>query len=193
MTSLAYRLQENGLQTRLEIFPTDSVSSRSRHVYVDTVFVLIRAAERLFKFPLSQPPSSTLRTNLPAQIGLQTMTQNDILILQPATEMSNTGPNTDDQANNASCFTQNAPAHPEALSTGSGREYILMCSDEKQWLTTREDLDVSEIKSDCQLFSSFRSRIHARKSRLGRLASFKTIGRISFVKVRITSTSLRLV
>jgi len=60
--------------------------------------------------------------------------------------------------------------------------FILLCSDRGDWLTTRDDFDVTNIRSDQQLFRAFRHRRGLRKPWLRRLLGLTTIQRISFVK-----------
>lgn len=78
---------------------------------------------------------------------------------------------------------QTTAMQQQQIPPKSRKDYILLCSDERGWLTTWKDLDVSQIKSDSELFELFRSRVNGRHHWTRRFTSLKTIQRISFVKV----------
>jgi hypothetical protein len=62
-------------------------------------------------------------------------------------------------------------------------DFMLLCSDDKGWLTSRDDLNASQIRSDSELFNAFRLRLYQRKNWVHWSLSLKSIQRISFVKV----------
>lgn len=66
-------------------------------------------------------------------------------------------------------------------------DFMLLCINDERWLTTREDLNVTEppILSDEQLFQEIRKRYFARFSYLRLKLSLKSVQRITFVKVRL--------
>ena len=140
---------------------------------------LISSATRFFHYASGQSfsrPSTPVSTGLPGNPNSSTMTQSR----QRTTLPANTVPNLGYQPNNASVSAQTATTHQPL--TGSQNDYILLCSDEKRWLTTWEDLDVTQIKSDRELFEQFRTRLNRRKPWVHRCFSLKTIQRIDFVK-----------
>lgn len=160
----------------------DSVFSKLYHLYLpirNTVVYLTKTATMFFHYAPRQSsshPSSSISTGLPGQVRSSTMTQSRRQTVQPVSTVPNVGY----QPNNASQTT--ATQHQQALA-GSQNDYMLLCSDEKGWLTTREDLNVSQMKSDRELFGAFQSRLKLRKHWTRRFASLKTVQRISFVKV----------
>lgn len=102
---------------------------------------------------------------------------------QPTGAISNISQNT----SNTPGPIPNTVAHHLRSSNSSVDDFMLLCSDEKGWLTTRDDLNVSNVKSDKELFKIFRSRLRGRKSRTHRLISLRNIQRISFVQVKLYS------
>jgi hypothetical protein len=87
------------------------------------------------------------------------------------------------QLSSPSGSTRTTATEHQQPSTDSQNDYISLCSDETGWLTTRDELNVSRIRSDRELFDSFKSLLRSRKCWARRFASLKTIQRISFVKV----------
>lgn len=85
-----------------------------------------------------------------------------------------------------STIGQPTPASPNVRD-----DYMLLCSDDKGWLTNRYDLKVSQIRSDRELFDVFRFRLYQSKNWVRRICSLKSIQRISFVKVRRPSSIFR--
>jgi hypothetical protein len=113
------------------------------------------------------------------QVESSTITQDEQQTVQSGSAVPNVG----NQPSNAlSSIKTTITQHQQTLE-GSQNDYMLLCSDDKRWLTTRDDLNVSQIRSDRGLFDSFASRLKTRKRWARRFASLKTIQRISFVKV----------
>lgn len=96
---------------------------------------------------------------------------------------SNTLPNHGPQYTGLSGSSQTVPPPPQPTLPTSKSDYMLLCSDDMGWLTTREDLNVSPISSDRELFDAFRHLIKRRKRWAHLFLSLKSIQRISFIKV----------
>jgi hypothetical protein len=165
--------------------PTDSGFFRLLHSYLmlrNTVVSLIKIATTFLHYTSMQStthPSTSTPTGLPGQASSCDTTQGG----QQTERSVSAVPTVGYQLSNPSGFTQTAAAQHQHSSTDSQHDYMLLCSDESGWLTTREELNVSQIRSDKELFDSFESILRSRKCWARRFASLKTIQRISFVKV----------
>ena len=98
-------------------------------------------------------------------------------------QLTGTLPDSGPQPTNRSEVNQTTATQRPQRPESSVNDYMLLCSDEKGWLTTWEDLDVSYITSDKELFESIQSRLEWRRRWTRRFASLKSVQRISFVKV----------
>jgi hypothetical protein len=126
----------------------------------------------------TQNPSGTSASTSvepPRQVGSSTVRQ--------SVQAIGNLPNASNQSSNTSASNPTTTVQYQQLSADPLHDYMLLCSDEKGWLTTREDMDVTEIKSDRQLFDTFRSRIANRRRWTHRFVSLRSIQHISFVKV----------
>lgn len=135
----------------------------------------------------SSRPSTSIPTGLPAQVISPITTQSGQQTAQPVSAAPNVGY----QPTNAPGSNQTATAQQQQTLAGSRNDYMLLCSDDKGWLTSRKDMNVSQIRSDRELFELFRSLLNRRKSWARRFVNLKTIQRISFVKVSSASYLLR--
>jgi hypothetical protein len=180
IAKLAILLQEHGVQSRLEVHPADSVYFKLYYLYLllcNTVVYLTKTAATFFHYASKQYRSHTLAstfTGLPGRVNLSTMTQDEQQNVQSVSAVPNSG----HQPIDASCTIQTTATQHQQTPEGSRNDYMLLCSDEKGWLTTRDDLNVSLIRSDRELFNSFQSRLKTRKHWARRFASLRTIQRI---------------
>ncbi|KAF2257684.1 ankyrin [Lojkania enalia] len=67
-------------------------------------------------------------------------------------------------------------------------DYMLLCINDSQWGTTRDDMSVAAITSDHELFDVMRSRYFLHRGQLRRWLSIQTLQRIIFVKVSVDSS-----
>jgi hypothetical protein len=146
----------------------------------NTVVHLVNSAARFCHYASGQTlsrPSTLVSPGPPGNPIPSTTTQSKQRTALPA----NAVPNLQRKTSNVSVSAQNTTT--QQVPTGSRNDYILLCSDERRWLTTWEDLNVTETKSDRELFEQFHTRLNRRKRWIRRCVSLKTIQRISFVKV----------
>jgi hypothetical protein len=92
--------------------------------------------------------------------------------------------------------TQNQPVNqsvPQVMTQGRSRpirdDFLLLCINDSSYLTTRNDINVAPVVSDQQLFRTIRQQYFSQRNRLAGLISFKSIQRITFVKVRYYQNS----
>lgn len=133
-------------------------------------------------------PATSITTEPPSQATSSGTTQG----VQETKHSVRAVPTISYQLRNPSKSVQAIATQHQPSSTDSQNDYMLLCSDESGWLTTRDELNVSQIRSDRELFDSFQSVLKSRKCWARRFASLKTIQRISFVKVngfRISATT----
>jgi hypothetical protein len=185
MTKLARLLQESGIESQLEMCPIESVFAKLCHLYLPLRNTIVHSTNTAIIFfhyvsgqsrsrsstPVSTKLSGPISSSIENQSGLQTG--------QSVGAVSNVGSDSSEVAG----ATQTTATQQQQTLPSSRKDYILLCSDERGWLTTWEDLDVSQIRSDRELFELFRSRVNGRNHWTRRFTSLKTIQRISFVKV----------
>lgn len=177
-------MESNASLNRTRMIPYCSVYALYTFRYVTRLSILLKKA-KIFYHCVSTKSSTHPSTSTPTQTGGQISSSviphsgQQTVQIASATTMANS------QSSNTagSTPTQITATQQQQTPASSHNDYILMCSDENGWLTTREDLKVSQIKSDRELFELFHSRLNRRKSWGRRFANLKTIQRISFVKV----------
>jgi hypothetical protein len=185
IAKLAILLQEHGVQSQMEVHPADSTYFTLYRVYLllcNTVVYLTKTAAIFFYYASRQSTSHTSTSTsvgLPGRVNLSTMTQGEQQTVQSVSAVPNGG----HQPNNALSSVQAIATQHQQTLESSRDDYMLLCSDDNSWLTTRDDLNVSQIRSDRELFDAFQSRLKERKRWARRFASLKSIQRISFVKV----------
>jgi hypothetical protein len=178
-------LQESGIKSQVEVCPTESVSTKLYHLYLPlrNAFVhLTNTAILLWHYASGQDrsrPSTSGSTNLSRPISSSIETESGPQTVPSVNAMSNIGLEPSKAAGDA----RTTAMQQTNTLPGSQKDYVLLCSEERGWLTTWEDLDVSKIRSDKELFEIFRRRVNERSHWARRFASLKTIQRISFVKV----------
>jgi hypothetical protein len=76
-------------------------------------------------------------------------------------------------------------ATPRASTTSSPvtADYVLLCINDSKLLVTRDDLDLTPVVSDKQLFTCFRTRYFPRRNWSHKVISLKSLQNITFVKV----------
>jgi hypothetical protein len=99
------------------------------------------------------------------------------------------------QSSSSDLQSQAAPAVASASRTVRNRvtaDYLLLCIDDSEDLTTRDDLDLTTrpIVSDQQLFSLFRTRYFSRRNWIHKYFSLKSLQSVTFVKVSACSLGL---
>lgn len=74
---------------------------------------------------------------------------------------------------------------PQASTTSSPvtADYVLLCINDSKLLVTRDDLDLTPVVSDQQLFTCFRTRYFPRRNWIHKVISLKSLQNITFVKV----------
>jgi hypothetical protein len=74
---------------------------------------------------------------------------------------------------------------PQASTTSSPMtaDYVLLCINDSKLLVTRDDLDLTPIVSDQQLFTCFRTRYFSRRNWIHKVISLRSLQNITFVKV----------
>lgn len=185
MTKLSRLLRENGIESQLEVSPIDSVFAKLYHMYLplrNMVVHLANTGVMFFHFVLMQirsRSSVSVSTNSSGPTSLSIENQGGLSTAKSANIVSNVGHDSSKMA----APIQTTAMQQQQTPPKSRKDYILLCSDERSWLTTWKDLDVSQIKSDSELFEMFRSQVNGRHHWTRRFTSLKTIQRISFVKV----------
>lgn len=175
-------LQQSGVNSIPEVISGPSTLSQISSIYLpirNMMVYLIVSTRRFYYYASGQSlslSSNPAPATLPSSSGSSTTTQSKQQIVQPNNAVLVSAP----KPGVAPVTAVNATTQQ---TTGSSSNYILLCSDEKRWLTTWEDLNVTEIKSDKELFGRFRAQLSRRKRWVGHFISLKTIQRISFVKV----------
>lgn len=187
IAELANRLRQIGIKANVEVDPVESVpvglhllylSVRNSFVHMNQIITTFIHCSFGFK---SVQPSITVPTG-----NSNTITppkQAKVLQQKVSQPPPSKTPDTRHQ-NKASGSTSSAAVQHQQISTNSDNDYMILCSDDRGWLTTREDVNVSNIKSDEELFGVFRNQLHGRYSWTRRFASLRTVQKISFVKVR---------
>ncbi|KAF4628030.1 hypothetical protein G7Y89_g10120 [Cudoniella acicularis] len=69
-----------------------------------------------------------------------------------------------------------------ATSSPVTADYVLLCINDSKFLITRDDLDLTAVVSDQQLFKCFRTRYFSRRNWIQRALSLKSLQNIIFVK-----------
>jgi hypothetical protein len=155
-----------------------------RNMFIHNTNTAGKSIRNVSRLSMSHP-STSISTKLPGQTNSFPMPEGG----QNTAQSTSITPNIGSQPSSASGSIQTTTTQRQHPLKGSQNDHMLLCADEQGWLTTREDLNVSQIRSDRELFGSFQKQIKRRKSRVHRFVSLRTIQRISFVKV---SNSLHL-
>jgi hypothetical protein len=169
--------------------PTDFKFFRLIHSYLmlrNTVVSLIRIATKFLHYASRQSTTHPFMSTPTGPLGQATsfdMSQGGKQTKQLVSAVSTVGY----QLSSPSGSTHTTATQHQQSSTDSQNDYILLCSDEPGWLTTRDELSVSQIRSDRELFDSFKSLLRSRKCWDRRFVSLIAIQRISFVKVNSIS------
>jgi hypothetical protein len=168
--------------------PTDSNFFRLLRLYLrlrNTVVSLFRTTTFIHYASRRSTthPSTSTPTGIPGQASSWDTAQGGHQIKQSVSAVQTVSY----KLNNPSGSTQTTATQYQQSSTDSQNDYMLLCSDESGWLTTCNELNVSQMRSDRELFDSFQSLLRSRKCWARRFASLKTIQRISFVKVSVSS------
>jgi hypothetical protein len=179
-------LEANGVQSQVELRPNESRTFELYHSYLLCRNMFVHATNTARKFFIRNVyrlnmsrPSTSIPTKLPSQTNSFPLPEGG----QNTSQSTNIVPNIGYQPSSVSGSIQTTTTQHQHPLKRSHNDNMLLCADEQGWLTTWEDLDVSQIKSDKELFGSFQKQITRRKSRIHRFASLRTIQRISFVKV----------
>jgi hypothetical protein len=186
VAKLADRLQEIGINANVEVGPVESVPLGLHLFYLSLCNSFVHMNQSITAFIhrsirlKSAQPSATVPT------GTQSTIAKPRKAKVPQQKANQPSPSTTlnvGHQNIASGSISNVAAQNQQPLTNPDHDYMILCSDESGWLTSREDVNVSNIKSDKELFGVFRNRVHRRHSRTHRFASLKTIQQISFVEV----------
>jgi hypothetical protein len=94
----------------------------------------------------------------------------------------------DNQTSNDGVSSQTSVPRNAPALTSSNQNFIVLCSNDSRWLTTREDLNVASIRSNNELFQAFRLCLRRRGNWARRMLSLQSVQRVTFVKVSIIFT-----
>jgi hypothetical protein len=167
------------------VCPVDSVFTKLCHLFLPLRNAIVHLANTAVIFFHYASMQSHSRSSTSASANLSGPTNSSIenKSVLPTVNSASVVSNVGHESSKVAAPTQTTATQQQQTPPGSRKDYILLCSDERGWLTTWEDLDVSQIRSDRELFELFRSRVNGKNHWTRRFTSLKTIQRISFVKV----------
>jgi hypothetical protein len=210
---LAKRLEDAGVSTSLEplglsdpfvdtikmLFVTLIIFFTNLFVDLDKIFRGRASDDQVGKISTkiqAKPAGNTSSPASPQDISLGTLTIKGAQISQSSSKKPS------GQSSSTDLQSQAAPAVASASRTVRNRvtaDYLLLCIDDSEDLTTRDDLDLTTrdeasgqipVVSDQQLFSLFRTRYFSRRNWIHKYFSLKSLQSVTFVKVSACSLGL---
>jgi hypothetical protein len=203
---LAKRLEDAGVSTSLEpLGLSDPFVDTMKMLFVTLVIFftnLFVDLDKIFRGRASDDQVDETSTKIqakPAVNPLSPASSQDIslgtLAIKGAQISQYSSKQPSGQSSSSVSQSQAVPAVASASRTVRNRvtaDYLLLCIDDSEDLTTRDDLDLTTrpVVSDQQLFSLFRTRYFSRRNWIHKYFSLKSLQSVTFVKVSACSLGL---